>query len=143
MKYDDASWHYEGDFPSDLPTSAGATHIGMFLARAVSNGFAGPILTEDSPETLKRLRQRQITPAQLLILACDGKFTDEDLSDEGNEFARYYFNSDGKWGAYLTAYETALGQREPTLYHIADTWTNYDCLAPIIQKRFDEWRGSL
>ncbi|RML48695.1 DUF7832 domain-containing protein [Pseudomonas avellanae] len=32
MKYDDASWHYNGNFPSDLPDTAGATHIGMFLA---------------------------------------------------------------------------------------------------------------
>ena len=32
MKYDDASWHYEGAYPADLPPEAGATHIGMFLA---------------------------------------------------------------------------------------------------------------
>ena len=24
MKYDDASWHYGGNFPKDLPTEAGA-----------------------------------------------------------------------------------------------------------------------
>ena len=29
MKYDDASWHYNGDFPTDLPVEAGATHIGL------------------------------------------------------------------------------------------------------------------
>ncbi|WP_262497415.1 DUF7832 domain-containing protein [Pedobacter caeni] len=28
-KYDDASWHYGGDFPKDLPQINGATHIGM------------------------------------------------------------------------------------------------------------------
>ena len=28
-KYDDASWHYGGDFPDDLPEENGATHIGM------------------------------------------------------------------------------------------------------------------
>jgi hypothetical protein len=32
MKYDDASWHYGGDFPADLPREAGSTHIAMFLA---------------------------------------------------------------------------------------------------------------
>lgn len=26
MKYDDASWHYGGEFPDDLPPTAGATH---------------------------------------------------------------------------------------------------------------------
>src|SRR6266404_3538306 len=35
MKYDDASWHYGGDFPEDLPREAGATHTGMFVAWAL------------------------------------------------------------------------------------------------------------
>ncbi len=32
IKYDGVSCHYEGDFPTDLPNDAGATHIGIFLA---------------------------------------------------------------------------------------------------------------
>ena len=141
MKYDDASWHYEGDFPADLPPEAGATHIGMFLAWALLKGFAGEIHIEDFPETLDQLRQRTITPGQFLIQACDEKFTDEDLSDEGNAFAEYYFNSGEKWGAYLGDYEATLGLNGRSLYHVADTWENYDRLAPIIQKRYDEWRA--
>ncbi|MDY0918936.1 hypothetical protein [Pseudomonas viridiflava] len=27
MKYDDASWHYTGDFPADQPKEQGGTHI--------------------------------------------------------------------------------------------------------------------
>ena len=38
-KYDDASWHYGGDFPKDLPIEAGATHTGMFLALARSGNL--------------------------------------------------------------------------------------------------------
>ncbi|MGN6118448.1 MAG: DUF7832 domain-containing protein, partial [Rhodanobacter sp.] len=43
MKYDDASWHYGGDFPKDLPDEAGATHTGMFVAWALLSGLAGQI----------------------------------------------------------------------------------------------------
>ncbi|MDP3798207.1 MAG: hypothetical protein Q8R06_13840 [Polaromonas sp.] len=33
MKYDDASWYFDGKgFPKDLPQKAAATHIGMFVA---------------------------------------------------------------------------------------------------------------
>jgi len=39
MKYDDASWHSEGDFPGDLRAEAGATHIGMFFAWLMLNGM--------------------------------------------------------------------------------------------------------
>src|SRR5688572_23363485 len=40
-KYDDADWHYGGDFPEDVPEQAGATHMGMFVAWAWSAGLAG------------------------------------------------------------------------------------------------------
>ena len=31
MKYDDASWHYGGNFPKGLSRKNGATHIAFFL----------------------------------------------------------------------------------------------------------------
>ena len=49
-KYDDASWHYGGDFPKDLPIEAGGTHIGMFFAWAVSSGLGGDMHVVDSPD---------------------------------------------------------------------------------------------
>jgi hypothetical protein len=36
-KYDDASWHYGGDYPEDLPNENVATHIGMFLQWCIEN----------------------------------------------------------------------------------------------------------
>jgi len=142
MKYDDASWHYEGDFPADLPPAAGATHIGMFLAWAVLHGLAGELHTEDSPEILQQLQQRAISPGEFLIRACDEKFTDEDLSDDGNAFAQHYYRSEGKWGDYLDDYEATLGQKGRSLYYVPDAWESYDRLAPVIQKRFNGWRAA-
>src|SRR4051794_15840454 len=142
MKYDDASWHYEGDFPADLPPAAGATHIGMFLAWAVLHGLAGELHTEDSPEILQQLQQRSITPGGFLIRACDEKFTDEDLSDDGNAFAQHYYKSENNWGDYLDDYGATLGQKGRSLYYVADTWESYDLVAPVIQKRFNEWHGA-
>ena len=84
MKYDDASWHYGGDFPAGLPPEAGATHIAMFLGWAVLNGLAGEYHTADAADELARLQRREVTPTQWFIHACDEKFTDEDLNDEGN-----------------------------------------------------------
>ena len=94
MKYDDASWHYGGKFPKDLPMEAGATHTGMFVAWAFLSGLAGEIHVEDFPEDIPRLKSRSITPGAFFLEACDGKFTDEDLTDEGNAFAQAYFDFD-------------------------------------------------
>lgn len=135
MKYDDASWHYGGDFPDDLPAEAGATHIGMFVAWGMLNGYAGALYTEDFPEELTSLLERRRTPGQFLIECCDEKFVDEELNDEGNAFAEAYFQDQ-----YLTDYENALAVDLPTCYHVADTWENFDKLSPVIARRFGEWK---
>ena len=138
MKYDDASWHSGGEFPQDLPPEAGATHTGMFLAWAFLAGFVGDIHIEDSREDLARLRERRITPGRFFLSICDGKFVDDDLNDEGNAFAAFYF--DFEKGSYMEDYEAAFGADVPTLYHVADSWANFDRIAPVIGERFAAWR---
>ena len=137
MKYDDASWHYGGDFPKDLPDEAGATHAGMFVAWALLSGLAGQIHTEDFPEDLEALRTRSITPGHFLFKYCDGKFIDENLNDQGNAFAAAYF--DLEHGSYLADYESVLGSDVPSLYHVPDTWHSFDRLKPTLDRRFSAW----
>ena len=142
MKYDDASWHYGGEFPKELPAEAGATHIGMFVAWALLSGLAGELHISDFPETISQLANRSITPGAFFLAACDGKFTDEDLNDEGNAFAKHYFDYDH--GQYLEDYEAALGHGVPAgpngLYYIADTLENIDKLRPVLDGRLAECR---
>ena len=139
MKYDDASWHYSGNFPEDLPDKAGATHTGMFLAWALLAGLAGELIIDEFPEFLGKLRDRSLTPGELFFDLCDGKFIDEDLNEVGNAFAQDYF--DFQKGKYLKDYEAAFGGVGPTLYHVVDSWENFDRLKPVLDRRFTEWKA--
>lgn len=138
MKYDDASWHYGGDFPADLPPEAGATHIGMFLAWAIINDRISPELADDAAEEVQAVRERRITGAQFLRAVCDEKFSDQDLDEIGNAFARsYYQGDDGDgYGAYIDDYEEILLGGNNSIYYVADTWDNYDRIALAIGRRF-------
>jgi len=136
MAYDRADWHYGGDYPAGLPPENGGTHIGMFLGWAIMNGLEGQFHRDESPTALAAVRARQMTGRQFLFKACDEKFWEEDLSDEGNGFAKDYYESN----RYLDDYEAALAGDLPTLYHVEDTWQNYDRIAPVISQRFEEWR---
>jgi hypothetical protein len=141
MKYDDASWHYGGDFPSELSPEHGATHIAMFLAWAVGRDLVGELHREEAAEELQQLRQREITPVEFFVRCCDEKLTDEDFNEEGNAFARSYFSpKGGTYGPYLDDYARTLAAGLPTVYHVADTWDNFDKLAPVIDRRFERWR---
>jgi hypothetical protein len=140
VKYDDASWHYGAEnFPKELPQSAGAIHTGMFVAWAMLSGFAGEQHIDESQELIKRLEGRTITPAEFFLEACDGKFTDEDMNEEGNAFTAAYF--DFETGSYLGDYEEVLAAEVPTLYDVPDTWESYDRLKPVLDRRLSEWRA--
>ena len=95
MKYDDASWHYGGNFPDGQPDEHGGTHIALFLRWCFSRGWAGELHTEDEPEAVAQVIDGRLPATEFLFKYCDGKFTDEDLNDEGNSFARAYYGDDG------------------------------------------------
>jgi hypothetical protein len=84
-----------------------------------------------------------MTPAEIFLDYSDGKLIDEDLTDEANAFARAYYmdgTDSGRLGDYVTDYETELGGGLPSIYHVPNTWETFDKFAPIISRRFAEWR---
>lgn len=146
-KYDDASWHYEGTYPEDLPNKNAATHIGMFLDWCINNDLLSKEQMDDSADEITSVKSRIITGAEFLITACDEKFVDENLSRLGNRFAKAYYEygKQTKFGKayanYLNDYSDMLANGvEDDVYYVADTWKNYDKLSPIIDRRFVEWQ---
>ncbi len=143
MKYDDFAWHCGGAFPADLPHSAGATHMAMFVAWGVLNGLAGEVLTTHLPDDLEDLKSRALTPGTWFLQACDGMFTDDDFNSDGNAFALTYYGNDADLllgpGSFLQDYETVFPAAR-TLYHVPDTWETFDVIDPVIRRRFDAWR---
>ena len=91
-------------------------------------------------DVLEPLRQRTQTPGEFFLALCDGKFIDDDLNEIGNAFAGHYFNMES--GEYVADYEHTLASDFDTLYRVPDTWENYDVLAPVIDRRFNQWRAA-
>lgn len=141
MAYDRVDWHSVDDFPADLPLENAGTHIGMFLAWAIQRGLEGELHRKSAGDDLARVRARRLTGRKFLIEHCDGKLWEDDLSDEGNAFARDYYEAD----LYDEDYEaTFVKGRTPTIYHVKDTWRSFDRIAKVLDARFAEWkRGDL
>jgi len=145
MAYDRADWHYGGDFPNELPPENGGTHIGFFLAWAITRDLAGEIHYEDESgiKALEAVRERKMTGREFLIQQCDEKFWADDLNDEGNEFASWYYseNDEGR-PDYLTDYAALFEAQTPlgNIYYLEDTWENFDKIAAVINQRFAEWK---
>ena len=135
MVTDKAKWHYGGDFPEDLPQKNGATHIGMFLAWIINNDLQGEFFDDEMPDGIKELKSRKITGRDFLIEYCDEVLMGEEFTEDGLSFSEDYYEGD-----YIFDYEKTLAENLPSVYHVEDTWENYDKLAPLIDKRFEEWK---
>jgi hypothetical protein len=106
VKYDDASWHFGGSFPEGSPDEFGGTHIALFIKWCFVRGWAGELHLEEWPDDVAKVVSGQMTATEFLFKNCDGKFTDEDLSEDGNRFAAVYY---GENGPYLDDYTNGFG----------------------------------
>src|SRR5215217_7413192 len=136
MKYDDVSW-YEVFWDEDEESNPfpGSTHIGMFFAWAESRNLLSERHTRDFREDLEILRSRSKTPGAWFMDYCDGKLTDGDLSQEGNLFAKNYYEKDDRKGLIPVRYFTDCANTFPekeSIYDIPDSWENFDRIVPII-----------
>ncbi len=142
MKYDDASWHFEGHFPSDLSPDAGATHIALFVAWAVLDGLASDSQKVDGADHLAALRSCRTDPVRWFSVACDFEFTDQDLNAKGNAFsATSYGTPDApatRAGRCLADYERCFPGM-PSLYPVPPGRGSYDLLAPTLSRRSRAW----
>ncbi|MCB9846897.1 MAG: hypothetical protein H6814_00645 [Phycisphaeraceae bacterium] len=135
--FDKAAWHFEGNYPEDLPDRNAYTHSGMFLGWLIKRELLSDGFREDWREDIERFRRRELTAGALFEIM-DGVFESSMLCDEGARFTEEHFDSES--GSYLSDYESLLANDLPTLYHVEDNWPNFDKLAARMDQRFAQWR---
>lgn len=137
--YDKAKYHTDGDYPADLPPGQALVHTAMYLGWIVDNELYSEEFA-DEPDDAERIAefQRRETKPTALYSAWDGCLVSDMLNDKGNAFSRYYFDFDK--GRYLSDYEELLAIDLPSLYHVSETWENYDKLTARISERYTQWK---
>lgn len=134
--YDKAKYHYEGDFPKDLPAYQAYIHTGMFLGWIVDNELYSDLFRTESEKLIAAFKARKISGPQL-YQEWDGTLSSEMLSKKGNQFARGYF--DFEKGGYLKDYWQHLAQHFLTVYHVEDSWENYEKIREAIDLAYQAW----
>lgn len=141
MKFDDASWHTEGDFPEGLPPEAGATHIGMFLTWLIRAQHLSDEVFADAPEDIFAVQAGTMSGAEFLLTWFDGQLGDAVLSKTGADFAMAYYEGAGGDVTFLSDYAEAFSDVPgiDTLYKVPDTQESYDRIGPMISYRYEQW----
>ena len=133
--YDNAKSHFLGNFPSDLPIEQAYVHIGIYLGWIIENEHYSEYFEDEADIQIYRFKNRQIS-CTILSEIWDGYLGYELFNEDGNLFTYYYYGS----GIYRKDYETHLAKSLPSIYHVKDSWENYDIMARQISHRFQEWK---
>jgi hypothetical protein len=135
MKYDDASWHYGGDgFPGNSPREYGGTHIALLLKWCLLKGWTGELHLEESAGAVEEVIRGEKSGTEFLFEYCDGKFTNEDLNDQGNDFIGKYYGDHGEHlGEYLGDYETHFRQQ---MYVTPESEHDFALFSQMVNSRY-------
>ena len=137
--YDKAKYHYGGDFPRGLADEQAFVHTGLYLGWVIERVLYSDLFRTEAAGLIERFKAREVTGPQVYA-DWDGCLIDDMLSADGNAFSAAYF--DFERGLYLRDYQELLSDGLPSVYHVADSWENYDRLRPRLDRRFELWKQS-
>lgn len=135
--YDKAKYHYDSVVELGLPEEHAYHHTTFFLSWLVKRGLLSPLVEEEGQADLERYRSGQLTINQLYE-SWDCCLISDMLSDEGNAFARSYF--DFATGQYLEDHKRHLQRGLKSEYQVTYTAENEAAMHRVIDQRFEEWR---
>lgn len=134
----DKAWHHfkgNGNFPSDLPIEQAYVHMGIYLGWIVDNELYNDFFEDEAGTQIVRFHRKEISCTVLSEL-WDGYLGSDLFNEEGNMFTYYYYAG----GIYRKDYEKLLAPGLPSIYHVKDSWENYEKMSYKITERFQEWK---
>ena len=135
--YDLAKNHFLGNYPTTLPIEKAYLHIGIYLGWIIENELYSEYFEDEASTEIYRFTRREI---DCIILAeiWDGALCQELFSTEANLFTYYYYAG----GIFKRDYVEVLVRKDETIYHVKDTWENYEAISKRISERFKEWKNN-
>jgi hypothetical protein len=102
----------------------------------IDNELFSEYFEEEASTEIYRFSRREIG---CIILAeiWNGALSHELFNAEANLFTFYYYAG----GIFKKDYNEVLVKSQKTIYHVEDTWENYDKISKRMSERFEEWKS--
>lgn len=133
--YDNAKNHFLGNFPKNLPIEQAYVHIGMYLGWIIDSSLYSEYFEDEASNQIFRFRRREIS-CTILSEIWEGYLGHELFSAHGNMFTYYYYGG----GLYHNDYQNVLVRNLPSIYHVTDSWENYEHMKSRIDMRLQDWK---
>jgi hypothetical protein len=85
---------------------------------------------------LERFKRKSLTGPEVFEM-WGGVLVSDMLTSIGNQFAQEYYEK-----RFFKDYQKVLSRKLPSIYHVEDTWANYEAIASCIDGRFSDWKRS-
>ena len=135
--YDKAKYHFESVEEANLPEEHASNHTVPMLRWLIEHDLMSDFFVSEGAESLADYKRGAITIHALYRWWDQGLISDM-LNEEGNAFARYYF--DFERGKYISDYKTTLQGNLPSEFHIAYSEDAYLQMKGVIDRRYLEWK---
>ena len=132
--YDNAKQHFLGNFPENLPIEQAYVHIGMYLGWVIDMGLYSEYFEDEASNQIFRFKRREIS-CTILSEIWEGYLDHQYFNKPGNMFTYYYYAG----GLYHADYQQILVQSLPSIYHVNDSWDNYEKLKQRMSMRWQDW----
>ena len=132
---DQARTHFMGNFPDFLPIENAYTHIGMYLGWVIDNNLYSDYFEDESEIQIYRFKRREIS-CTILSEIWDGYLGNDLLNETGIAFTTNYYQA----GKYFEDYNNSVARNYPSMYHVDDSWNNFEMMSKMISQRFEEWK---
>jgi hypothetical protein len=134
--YDNAKEHFLGNFPDNLPIEQAYVHIGMYLGWIIDMDLYSEYFEEEASNQIFRFKRREIS-CTILSEIWEGYLDHKFFNKHGNMFTYYYYAG----GLYHADYQQILVQALPSIYHVTDSWENYEKLKQRMNMRWQDWKN--
>ena len=135
--YDKAKYHAESVSNFGLPEEHAENHTVFFLRWLIEQDLMSKFFAEEGADILRKFRSGSATIHEVYGW-WDTCLIDDMLSDQGNAFAKHYF--DFERGQYLSDYAATLQHYLPSEFHVDYTEENYQLIREIIDDRYTKWK---
>lgn len=135
--YDKAKYHDETISELGLPEEHAANHTVFFLRWLIERSLVSDFFENEGGDILRAFQHGRASIHDVYEW-WDRCLIDEMLSNEGNAFARTYF--DFEHGDYLKDYSRVLQRDLPSEFHVAYTEGNYQAIRDVIDTRYAAWQ---
>lgn len=129
--------YFDSNFPEEIPLDQAYLHMGVFMGWVIKNDFYSDDYEDEYGAQIIHFVNSEISPI-ILAASLDGIIDYSLFRETLKPFVRSYYGG----GQYIEDYKKTLLGELDTMFHVKDSWENFEIMKSVISDRYKKWLTS-